>query len=194
MTHVSPHAYMTPLKSKIEALLFLSTKPMTFTRLSKILKVKSSEIESALKEMAETMNVDDRGIHLIMSEDAATLATNPTLAEELSELTKDDMQSELTRPQLETLTIVAYRAPITKAEIEHIRGVNCSIILRNLLMRGLVEETDDKQKLQPVYTLSSKMLRHLGIHTIEELPDFAELHENAKIDKLLESLPTMEEE
>lgn len=185
---------MSELKPKIEALLFLTTKPLTFKRLAKMLKVKISEIEEALKEMATQMNGSERGVHLVISQDAATLATNPDLAEELSSLTKDDMQSDLTRPQLETLTIIAYRAPITKAEIEHIRGVNCSIILRNLLMRGLIEERDDKAKLQSVYTLSSKMLRHLGIHGVEELPDFEELHENAKIDQLLESLTMIEEE
>ncbi|EKD47368.1 MAG: Segregation and condensation protein B [uncultured bacterium] len=179
---------MQQLKSKIQALLFLSTKPITFTRLAKLLKVKSTELDQALKEMAVGMNVASQGIHLIISQDAVTLATNPTLAQELTDLTKDDLESDLTRPQLETLTIVAYRAPITKAEIEQIRGVNCSIILRNLLMRGLIEEADDAHKLTSVYTLSSKMLRHLGIHSIEELPDFAELHQNAKIDRLLESL------
>jgi len=185
---------MNHIKPKIEALLFLSTKPITFKRLAKMLQVKISEIESVLGEMATQMNIESRGMHMIVSQDAVTLATNPELAEELSALTKDDMQSELTRPQLEALTIIAYRAPITKAEIEHIRGVNCSIILRNLLMRGLIEEREDKNKMQPVFTLSSKMLRHLGIHGVEELPDFESLHENTKIDKLLESLSSIEEE
>ncbi|MBU4315527.1 SMC-Scp complex subunit ScpB [Patescibacteria group bacterium] len=179
---------MNQLEPKIEALLFLSTKPMTFARLAKLLQIKSSELEVIIKEMAEKMNVSERGIHLVISQDAVTLATNPELAQELSDLTKDDMESDLTRPQLETLTIIAYRAPVTKAEIEQIRGVNCSIILRNLLMRGLIEEQDDKAKLQPVYLLSSKMLRHLGIHKVEELPDYSELHQNAKIDRLLESI------
>ena len=184
---------MNQLKPKIEALLFLSTKPITFKRLAKMLKVNIADIESALQEMATQINAENKGVHLVISQDAATLATNPSLAEELSDLTKDDMQSELTRPQLEALTIIAYRAPITKAEVEHVRGVNCSIILRNLLMRGLIEEREDKNKLQPVYTLSSKMLRHLGIHSVEELPDFNELHQNAKIDQLLESLTDMQE-
>ena len=184
---------MNQLKPKIEALLFLSTKPITFKRLAKMLKVNIADIESALQEMATQINAEDKGVHLVISQDAVTLATNPSLAEELSDLTKDDMQSELTRPQLEALTIIAYRAPITKAEVEHVRGVNCSIILRNLLMRGLIEEREDKNKLQPVYTLSSKMLRHLGIHSVEELPDFNELHQNAKIDQLLGSLTDMQE-
>ncbi len=185
---------MNQLAAKIEALLFLSTKPMAFARLSKLLKIKSAELEVIVKEMAERMNLEERGIHLIVSQDSITLATNPSLSQELSELTKYDMESDLTRPQLETLTIIAYRAPVTKAEIEHIRGVNCSIILRNLLMRGLIEEQDDKTKLQNVYLLSSKMLRHLGIHNIEELPDFKELHQNAKIDRMLESIVNTSED
>lgn len=185
---------MNPLKSKIEALLFLSTKPITFARLAKLLKIKTVELDQALQEIAKEMNNDSSGVHLIMSQDAVTLATNPKLAQELTDLTKDDFESDLTRPQLEALTIIAYRAPITKAEIEQIRGVNCSIILRNLLMRGLIEESDDAHKLTSVFTLSSKMLRHLGIHSIEELPDFKELHQNAKIDRLLESLIAEPEE
>jgi segregation and condensation protein B len=185
---------MSQIESKLQALLFLSTKPMTFSRLCKLLKIRNSELEGIINKMANKMNVDDSGIHVIISQDSVTLATNPNLAKELTELTKDDMESDLTRPQLEALTIIAYRAPVTKAEIEHIRGVNCSIILRNLALRGLIEEQDDKVKLQPVFVLSSKMLRHLGIHSVNELPDFEELHQNSKINRLLESIINDQEE
>jgi len=72
-----------------------------------------------------------------------------TTAKESSEIVekflKEELTGEMTRPQLETLTIIAYRGPMTKMEIEQIRGVNCSLILRNLLMRGLVEAKLDKK-------------------------------------------------
>ena len=98
---------------------------------------------------------------------------------------------ELTRPSLETLTIIAYRGPITKPEIEQIRGINCSLILRNLALRGLIEEADDAARLQPVYTVSVKFLRHLGIHAASELPQYEDLHGNERIGKMLEELNAM---
>ncbi len=121
-----------------------------------------------------------------------SLGRIPSFADVLGSMTKEETESELTRPQLETLTIIAYRGPITKPEIEHIRGVNCSIILRNLLMRGLIIEKEDKVKLQPVYTIASELLRKLGVHGVEELPDYEDLHKNAKIGQLLDSLEVTE--
>jgi segregation and condensation protein B len=101
---------------------------------------------------------------------------------------KEDVSGELTRPSLETLTIIAYRGPVTKPEIEQIRGVNCSLILRNLLMRGLVEEREEASRLQPMYTVSSDFLRHLGLSSLSELPSYGEFHGNERIDKMLADL------
>ena len=103
-------------------------------------------------------------------------------------MVKEEVYSELTQPQLEALTIIAYRGPITKLELETIRGVNCSLILRNLLVRGLIEEKDDAVKLQPVYSVSLEMLRHLGIHGVSELPDFENFHNNVQIDQMIQEL------
>lgn len=179
---------MNALSAKIEALLFLRTKPMSTQALSRALGATKDEIEQAVEALMTARNVDDAGVHVVKTSDGVALVTNPAFGEELAEQSKEDMQSELTRPQLETLTIIAYRGPITKAEIEHIRGVNCSIIVRNLLMRGLIDEREDDVKLLPVYSLTTDMLRHLGIHKVDELPDYEALHKNAKIDQMLHSL------
>ena len=179
---------MTELSAKIEALLFLRTKAMSTQVLARALSVQKEEVQIAIDALMEERNVETSGIHVMQTGDDVALVTNPALAELLADQTKEDMQAELTRPQLETLTIIAYRAPITKSEIEHIRGVNCSVIVRNLLMRGLIDERDDDVKLLPVYSLTTDMLRHLGIHTVEELPDYEELHKNAKIDQMLHAL------
>ena len=179
---------MSELSAKIEALLFLKTKTVSISAISRTLSEKKEVVEGAVEQLMQNRNVETSGIHIVCSDEGVALVTNPAFGDLLTEQSKEDLQSELTRPQLETLTIIAYRGPITKAEIEHVRGVNCSLILRNLLMRGLVDERDDDVKLLPVYTLTSDMLRHLGIHTLEELPDYEELHKNAKIDQLLHSL------
>ena len=134
---------MNELLAKIEAILFLATKPVTLRRLTEVLGLKDDEIRSAISDLQAVRNVVKSGMHVILQENQVQLVTNPALGDVLSKLSKEEIESELTRPQLETLTIIAYRGPITKPEVEQIRGVNCALILRNLLMRGLIDEKDD---------------------------------------------------
>ena len=98
---------------------------------------------------------------------------------------KEEVSGELTKPSLETLTIVAYRGPVTKAELEQIRGVNCSLILRNLLIRGLIEGSFDKVKATTVYDVTHDFVRFLGLAEVEELPDYAKLHNHETLLALL---------
>lgn len=184
---------MNETQAKIEAILLLSARPVSFHKLGKILNMKESQIETEIKELKNIRNIDISGIHVIVANGAVELGTNPNFSDILSSMSKEETESELTRPQLETLTIVAYRGPMTKPEIEYIRGVNCSVILRNLLMRGLILEREDETRMQNVFTLSTEMLRHLGLHGVEELPDYESLHHNAKISQMLENLLVGEE-
>jgi segregation and condensation protein B len=180
------------LAQKIEAALFLLAKPVSVRRLASVFQVPEASITEVLDGLVTTHNTPDSALHLLEHNGEVQLVTNPAFAEVLSAFTKEEVESELTRPQLETLTIVAYRGPITKPEIEQIRGVNCSLILRNLAMRGLVEEKEDSARLQPVYTVSGDFLRALGAHAIEELPDYEALHTHAKINQLIDALPQEE--
>lgn len=179
---------MNEIALKIEAILFLSARPVSFNKLAKVLDLKEAEIQKGLEELKALRNNSGSGIHLVVGEGAAELASNPQYSELLTSLSKEETESELTRPQLETLTIIAYRGPVTKAEIEHIRGVNCTIILRNLLMRGLVVEKGSDVRLNKSYIISTEMLRHLGLHDVQELPDYKDLHTHAKISEMLETL------
>jgi len=178
---------LAPLEAQISALLFLSTKPLTVKSIAQSLTVKPSDVEAGLLTLAERMNTEDSGIHVIHTVDEWQMATNPACAEVAQALVKDEA-GELTRPSLEALTIIAYRGPVTKPEIEAIRGVNCTLILRNLLMRGLIVEREDKFKGELGYVMSTDAMRYLGLHDVSELPAYGELHANAKIDKLLASL------
>ncbi len=179
---------MNELSAKIEALLFVATKPMTTKQLAVALGVQITEIDTAIVDLGAARNIDASGIHLVVGDDGAILASNPAFADVVASLAKEDIEPELTRPSLETLTIIAYRGPMTKPEIEAIRGVNCALILRNLLIRGLITEDEDAIKLQPVYAMSSDALRALGLHSVKELPEYDALHTNAKVDKLLSAL------
>ena len=184
---------MNELLAKIEAMLFIATKPIEAKRLAKILSVTMEDINLALAELAEIRNVETSGIHVIFGEEGVQLVSNPIFADSLLALTKEDTDFELTRPSLETLTIIAYRGPITKPEIEAIRGVNCTLIIRNLLVRGLIVEEEDTAKLQPPYALSNDCLRYLGIHKTTELADYESLHGNKKIDSLVQTLTSLNE-
>lgn len=179
---------MDVLQGKIEALLFTATKALQVRQLARLLGVKEEDVRSAVEALLATRNASEGGMHLVFHEDAVQMVTNPAYAEDVLMFTEAELDPELTRPSLETLTIIAYRGPVTKPEIEAIRGVNCSLIVRNLLMRGLITEKDDAIKMQPVHALSTDALRYFGVHRVEELPDYGELHANARIEQLLASL------
>lgn len=178
------------LLANIEACLFVATKPLAIRELIKVIGTTEDELMVAVNELMKLRNVEGSGVHVLMLDGTVQLVTSPACAEVVARLAKDEVAPELTRPSLEALTIIAYRGPVTKPEIEAIRGVNCSLILRNLLMRGLIEERDDAAKLQAVYSLSTDALRFMGLHSKEELPDYATLHGNAHIDKLLATVMT----
>ncbi len=178
------------LKAKIEAILFASGKPVSLKSLAKVLVVKADELEAAIVEIKKEKNIDDSGIQLIDHDGSLQLVTNPAFGELIGSLVKDEFAGELTRPQLETLSIICYRGPVTKPEIEQIRGVNCSLIIRNLLIRGLVEEKEDSVRLQPVYIATPDFVRHLGVHTLADLPEYEHFHADERIAKLIETATT----
>lgn len=179
---------MEELIGKIEAVLFVTTKPTSIRQLAKVLQQDENTVREGVAALVAARNAAAGGMHVLVNGEDVQLVTNPAYAAAVSAMTSVEMDQELTRPSLETLTIIAYRGPVTKPEIETIRGVNCSLILRNLMMRGLVDERDDAIKMQPVYRLSSDAMRYFGVRSVEELPDYGTLHANAKIDQLLAGL------
>lgn len=183
---------MEELKGKIESVLFIATKPMSLRNIAKVVQCGDVEVRQAVESLATERNASTNGIHLLVNGDDVQLVTNPAYADVVRAMTAVELDQELTKPSLETLTIIAYRGPVTKPEIEAIRGVNCSLILRNLLIRGLIDERDDVVKMQASYRLSADALRFFGVHKVEELPDYGTLHANARIDSLLANMQTGE--
>jgi segregation and condensation protein B len=114
------------------------------------------------------------------------MATAQETADLVRDFMKDETTGELTKPSLETLTIVAYRGPLTKAEIEQVRGVNCSMILRNLMMRGLVESMGEHGNPLTQYRVTMDFLRFLGLSSVEELPDYDTLRSSENVRRVLE--------
>jgi len=176
------------LISKIESLLFVSSEPISLAQIKKICDEKKSEIESALDYLRKKYEKqDDSGIIFISIGDKYQLASHPDNSKIVNDFLKSDITGELTEPALETLTIIAYRGPITKPELEQIRGVNCSLILRNLLIRGLIEKQEDKKVNMPRYNVTHEFIRFLGVSSLTDLPDYEKLSTHETLDEVLRS-------
>ncbi|MFA6995253.1 MAG: SMC-Scp complex subunit ScpB [Patescibacteria group bacterium] len=164
------------LKSQLESLLFVSLKPLAVKELASFLKSKPGEVEEALKNLGLDYQNNERGLTLIKNNNQYQIATSGENTALIQEFLKDETSGELSQPSLEALTIIAYRGPLTKLEIERIRGINCSLIIRNLLLRGLIEEKFDKIKNENCYTVTHDFIRWLGLNELAALPDYEKLH------------------
>jgi len=173
------------LKSKVESLLFVSAKPMSTKQLSDLLKQPARDIEKVGDELIADYQKDKRGIQIIKNNTKFQMASSPENANLVQLFMKDEVSGDLSRPSLETLTIIAYRGPISKLDLDRIRGVNCSLIVRNLLMRGLVDAREDKDTKENYYTVTFDFLRFLGVNNVNELPDYEKLHRDDTIDQVL---------
>lgn len=159
------------LEQKLEAVLFYKNEPMEVEKLAKILDVGEREIKEALENLSKSLS--GRGICLIMNEREVSLITAPEVKDLIYKLAKDEMSSEIGRAGLETLAIILYNGPISRRELDYIRGVNSTFILRNLCIRGLVErETNPKDQRTFKYKGTLETLAHLGLKSKTELPEF----------------------
>lgn len=174
------------LTSQIESLLFVAARPLNVKRLCEATGATKDEVVAALDAIAAKHNAEGSGIRILRNGNDVQMSTAPDNSKSVQEFLKDETTGELTKPSLETLTIIAYRGPVTKAELEQIRGVNCSLILRNLLMRGLVEAQGEPYEPQTTFRVTMDFLRFLGVSGVEELPDYDKLRSHENILRVLE--------
>jgi segregation and condensation protein B len=179
------------LEKIIEAILFASGKALSERKLADLTGKKTDEVSAALDILQESL--EERGIILQRYEKEVTLVSHPEAAEFVKKVVKDEEQGELTRAALEALTILAYRGPMTRPELEQIRGVQSSMILRNLMIRGLVEQKEDMRLGQATYAVTFDFLNHLGLKSIKDLPEYEDLRGNTAMADMLEQLKDPEE-
>jgi segregation and condensation protein B len=178
------------LKDKVESLLFISMKPLTAANIFSFLKkaepeLKTADVQESLATLTTEYNNGSRGINIIEVDGQYQMVTSTTNTDLIKKFLKDERSGELTQPSLETLTIIAYRGPVTKPVLEQIRGVNCSLIIRNLLIRDLItyEERDNDTR----YSVTPEFLKFLGLTRVTELPDYDKLHTVENLEQFLQN-------
>jgi segregation and condensation protein B len=182
--------YMEPekLKSIVESIIFVSGEPIKLIKIAEVTDATEAEVEGAIAGLNEDY-ILNRGLRIVRIKDTIQMVTNPDNAGFVAELVKSEIQENLSQAALEVLSIVAYRGPISRAEIEAIRGVNCSFTLRALLIRGLLDRTENiKDNRRYLYNISFDFLKKLGMDSVEKLPDWKALskREDLEADKVLE--------
>ena len=159
-----------PLPVMVESLLFVAGEPAPVLQIAEALGVKSDEVEQALADL-NAMSAT-RGIRVQRKGDKVQLTTQPECAPYVEKFLDLDLTTRLSKPALETLAIIAYQQPVTRAQIEHVRGVNCDAVLSTLLNRGLIEEVGRLETAgRPIqYGTTFAFLQHFGLRSLEDMP------------------------
>ncbi|MCM1367406.1 MAG: SMC-Scp complex subunit ScpB [Roseburia sp.] len=172
----------------LEALLFVSGDGLKIADICDLLELQKSEVNSAVKRLQKRFG-GKFGIHLITYNGKIQFASNPEYSDVIACVLNPIKEKALSNPALETLSIIAYRQPVTRLEVEHIRGVNCDYALQALLKNNLIEIVGRKDSLgKPLlFGTTENFLKRFRIEDIEQLPDREVLLE--KIRQIEESAP-----
>lgn len=173
---------MNDTETIIEAVLFYRGEPITVAELARIAKTTEPAIHEALASLATALA--ERGIRLIREGKYASLATAPEAAPTIEALRREELEGPLGKAGLETLSVIIFNGPVSRADIEYVRGVNCSSILRSLTMRGLVERIENpKDKRGYLYQTTPELPAALGVASTKDIPGYAEMR--ASIDAVV---------
>ena len=179
---------MNELHRSIEAILMVVDEPVTETTLATILEQTTEEVERAIAELVSSY--EGRGFELKKINGGWRFYSHPDQSSVVERFVLDGQQSRLTQAALETLAVIAYRQPISRARVSAIRGVNVEAVMKTLVNRGLVEEAGVEGESGAVlYKTTSYFLERLGVNSIEDLPALAPyLPDLAALDEVLDSL------
>ena len=181
---------MSEIAKKLEAILFVSGEPIGLDRLSKILKQEKDKIKTGLEELGGEL--EGRGLRLIEKDDSFMLGTPPELGDLVQDYMKDELGEDLSRATLETLAVIVYKGPITRAQIDYIRGVNSNFTVRNLMIRRIIErKADPKDSRSWLYSPSFEFLKFAGIEKLDKLAGYNEFKK--EMDELLKREEKIEE-
>lgn len=166
------------LAGSIEAILFIVGEPVQINKLSEALEVSELEIIAAI-DVLKSKYSNDSGIHLLYFGNSLQMATNPAYQEQVELLLNPVQKKSLSQASMEVLSIIAYKQPITRSEIEEIRGVKCDYSIMWLLQKGLICEVGRKDTVgRPMlFGTTDLFLRQFGLQSLNDLPKHETLPE-----------------
>lgn len=188
MENIDNNKPISEISKRIEAILFWKGEPVSKKDLQKLIekddlsknllleinKDAGSAIDLAIENLKNSLN--DRGLCLVEIQDEYALRTSPSIGGLIEKLQIEELNKELGKATTETLALILYRGPIKRSDIDNVRGVNSSYILRNLMIRGLIDkESDPKNSRTNIYKPSFELLSHLGVTNIANLPNYEEV-------------------
>ena len=170
---------MENLSAIIEAILFVSGDPVRVEDLAHAMNLTTSEMQEALQALSDHLSLENRGIQLNRSGETVFLSIRPAFAPQVEAFLQPLQKRPLSQAVLETLSIIAYRQPCTRGDIEAIRGVKCDYSVQSLLTKGFIEECGQRETLgrPTLYRTTDAFLQHFGLETLDDLPRTEELRE-----------------
>ncbi len=177
---------------KIECLLFVAGDPVAIPELARVLNCPLAAARATLADMERLYKDEGRGIQLLVTADTAQLVSNRDYIEDVKNLVNPDETKSVSQSLLESLAVIAYRQPVTRADIERVRGVRCDYAVTQLLKLGLIVETGRKDVVghPALFSTTDKFLRQFGIHSVDEMPDFSHYSQDI-IEDSTEEIPVV---
>ena len=178
---------MTELAKIIEAILFVSGEPVQLGAVARALEVTELEVSAAADELASDYDYNRRGICLKRFGSHIQLSTRPDYAPQIEKLLQPIQKQSLSQAALETLAVVAYKQPVTRLDIEAVRGVKCDYSVQSLMNKGLIEEVGRKETLgRPIlYGTTDAFLSPFGLTSLEDLPQPPESQQDSPAEPLV---------
>jgi segregation and condensation protein B len=170
------------LKGRIEAILFVAGEAVSIKELTKALQAEEKTVRAELNAIRDEYDYDQRGFLLKRFGDKVQLATRPLYAQDVLRLLQPVQQQSLSQAAMETLAVVAYKQPVTRAEVEQVRGVKCDYSLQSLMNKGLIKEIGRKDTIgRPIlFGTTDEFLSHFGLEGLEFLPPLPENPEGSE--------------
>lgn len=174
----------------IECILFVSGDPVPIIELQRAIGVTDIEMEHIIRSMDELYKKEKRGVQLFITPETMQLVSNKEYAKYVEELVQPVQAKSFSQAMLETLSVIAYRQPVTRADIEAVRGVRCEYAVSQLMKMGMIRELGRKNVVGRPMLLGTTdaFLRHFGIRSLNELPSLGSV-ENAGIAGAEEAVP-----
>ena len=178
------------IKPAIEAILFAAGEPVPAARLSLILEAEEDDVFSAAKELADEYSFNRRGLRILKLDNKLQMCSSPEYAGIISKTLEQRRPPMLSQPALETLAVIAYFQPVTRAYIDHVRGVDSSYTVGVLLDRGLIERCGklDVPGRPSLLRTTDVFLRTMGVSSLEELPELPDISSGDGVKKLEDAI------